>query len=70
VDLNLVEKSVVIIVPEAVARRGPLPEAQSVFTMRDGTELLVLGGEGDWLQVSDAGRHAGWLWQQEAKIIP
>jgi tetratricopeptide (TPR) repeat protein len=70
VDQRLIEKSSVVIVAEAVARRGPLPEAQSVFTVHDGAELLVLGSDGDWLQVSDAANHIGWLAQKEVAFIP
>jgi tetratricopeptide (TPR) repeat protein len=70
VDQRLIEKSSVVIVSEAVARRGPLPESQSVFTVHDGAELLVLGSDGDWLQVSDAGNHIGWLAQKEVAAVP
>jgi tetratricopeptide (TPR) repeat protein len=69
-DQRLIEKSSVVIVPEAVARRGPLPESQSAFTVHDGTELLVLERDGDWLQVSDASKHIGWLEQKEVAFIP
>jgi hypothetical protein len=69
-DQRLIEKSAVVIVSEAVARRGPLPESQSVFTVHDGAELLVLGSDEDWLQVSDAAKHIGWLAQKEAALIP
>lgn len=67
---SLGEKSAVVIVPEAVVRRGPLPEAQSVFTARDGTELLVLGSDGDWLQVADSGNRIGWLAPNQAALVP
>jgi tetratricopeptide (TPR) repeat protein len=70
VDQRLIEKSLVVITSEAVVRRGPLPESQSVFTVHDGAELLILGSDGDWLQVSDAAKHIGWLAQKEAVILP
>jgi len=69
-DQRLIEKSSVVIVSEAVARRGPLPESQSAFTVHDGVELLVLGSDGDWLQVSDASKHIGWLAQKEVAVVP
>jgi len=50
-----------VIVPEAVVRLGPLDESQSAFAVRDGSELLVLDQKGDWLEVSDAAKHIGWL---------
>ncbi len=53
-----------MIVPEAVARRGPMEESQSAFTAHDGTEMMVLCGTGDWLQVTDAARHIGWVRQK------
>jgi tetratricopeptide (TPR) repeat protein len=70
VEQRLIEKSSVVVVSEAVVRRGPLPESQSAFTVHDGAELLVLGSDGDWLQVSDAAKHIGWLAQKEAAVIP
>jgi len=61
VEQRLIEKYSVVIVPEAVARRGPLPESQSAFTVHDGAELLVLGNDGDWLQVTTPPTtSAGW----------
>jgi tetratricopeptide (TPR) repeat protein len=70
VEQRLIEHSSVVIVSEAVVRRGPLPESQSVFTVHDGAELLVLESEGDWLRVTDAARHIGWLAQKEVAILP
>lgn len=67
---RLFDKSSVVIVSEAVARIGPLPEAQSAFTFRDGAELLVMERDGDWLQVSDGSRHIGWLTQKEVAMVP
>jgi tetratricopeptide (TPR) repeat protein len=67
---RLSEKFAVVVVPEAVVRRGPLPEAQSAFTVHDGAELRVVGTDGDWLQVSDAANHSGWLAQKEVATLP
>lgn len=64
------EKFVVVTSPEAVARLGPLPESQSVFTLHDGAEMSVLGSDGDWLEVSDAARHTGWVAQKDVVFIP
>ena len=70
IDQRLVEKSSIVIVPEAVARLGPLNESQSAFTVPDGAELIVLTRDGDWLQVSDATRRIGWLQQRDVAQIP
>lgn len=56
----------VVIVPEAVVRRGPLDESQSAFTLRDGAEITVLDKKGDWLQITDASQRTGWLPQRQA----
>jgi len=69
-DQRLLEKSSIVIVPEAVARRGPLEESQSAFTAHDGTEMMVLARAGDWLQVSDASRQIGWLQQKDVAQMP
>jgi tetratricopeptide (TPR) repeat protein len=58
---RLGEKTAVVIVPEAVARQGPLDESQSAFSARDGTELAVLDQKSDWLEVADSAKHIGWL---------
>jgi tetratricopeptide (TPR) repeat protein len=70
IDQRLLEKFSVVIVPEAVARRGPMAESQSAFTAHDGAELMVLGRDGDWLQVSDAARHIGWMQQKDEALMP
>jgi tetratricopeptide (TPR) repeat protein len=70
INQRLLEKSSIVIVPEAVARRGPLEESQSAFTAHDGTEMMVLGRDGDWLQVSDAARQIGWLQQKDVAQLP
>ena len=70
VDQRLIEKSAVVIASEAVVRRGPLPEAPTAFTAHDGAELLVLDSDGDWLQVSDAAKHTGWLARKDMAILP
>jgi tetratricopeptide (TPR) repeat protein len=70
INQRLLEKSSIVIVPEAVARRGPLEESQSAFTAHDGTEMTVLGRDGDWLQVSDASRQIGWLPQKDVAQLP
>src|SRR5204863_8535373 len=43
----------VVVVAEAVVRRGPLDESQSFYTLRDGSEITVLDRKNDWLQIID-----------------
>jgi tetratricopeptide (TPR) repeat protein len=70
IDQRLLEKSSIVIVPEAVARRGPMEESQSAFTAHDGAEMMVLGRDGDWLQVSDASHQIGWLQEKDVAQMP
>jgi len=70
VDQRFVQKSAVVIVSEAVARRGPLDESQSAFTLHDGAELLVLDRQSPWVEVADAASHAGWLPEKDLAFIP
>jgi hypothetical protein len=70
IDQRLVEESSIVIVPEAVARRGPMDESQSAFTVHDGAELTVVARDGDWLQVSGASRQTGWLPQKDVAQMP
>ncbi len=67
---QLLEKTAIVIVPEAVVRRGPMDQSQSAFTARDGTEMTVLSRDGDWLEVSDAARRIGWLQQKDVARMP
>ena len=55
------EQSSVVIVREAVVRRGPFDESPSAFTLRDGTEVTVLDKKDDWLRVADPSQRTGWL---------
>jgi uncharacterized protein YgiM (DUF1202 family) len=70
IDQRLLEKTSIVIEPEAVVRRGPLEESQSAFTAHDGAEMMVLGRDGDWLQVSDAARRIGWVQQKDVALMP
>jgi tetratricopeptide (TPR) repeat protein len=67
---RLLEKSSIVIVPEAVVRWGPDPESKSVFTALDGAEMPVLGRLGHWLKVSDASRQIGWLQDKDVAQMP
>jgi tetratricopeptide (TPR) repeat protein len=63
-------RSSVVIVPEAVVRLGPFQVSQSAFTAHDGAELRVLDRNGDWLEVTDAANHKGWVPQKEVALVP
>lgn len=69
-DQRLWQKSSIVLVSEAVVRRGPMDESQSAFTAHDGAELLVLSQDGDWLQVSDAAKRIGWLPEKDVALMP
>jgi tetratricopeptide (TPR) repeat protein len=51
----------VVVDRDAVVRGGPLDDAQSVYTARDGVELTVLDRRDDWLQVNDGHQRIGWV---------
>ena len=69
------EEPAVVIVPEAIARSGPLDEAKVLHQFRDGTELLVLdrkelgGTQQTWLQVQDAAGHLGWVKSDQVETL-
>ena len=66
----------VVIVPNAVVRRGPLQEAPVSFQLPDGSEVtvidrkeLILGeGKQQWLQVQDR-RGTGWLQRDQVILL-
>jgi tetratricopeptide (TPR) repeat protein len=70
IDQQLLEKSSMVIVPEAVARWGPDAESKSAFTAHDGAEMMVLEHIGNWLKVSDAARQIGWLQEKDVAQMP
>ena len=68
----------VVVVPEAIARSGPLEEAKVLHQFRDGAELTVLDKKdlalGDqkqaWLQVRDGANRTGWLKGDQVTVLP
>ena len=60
----------VVTAREAVVRYGPFDEAQSSYTLRDGTELTVLDRKDNWLQVEDGSRRTGWLLTNDVEVLP
>jgi len=68
-QLRFKTRSAVVIVPDAIARSGPLDEAKVLHQFRDGVEVKVLddkevsgtGGKQTWLQVSEATGRSGWM---------
>jgi len=41
-----------------------------VALAHDGAEMMVLGRDGDWLQVSDAALRNGWVQQKDIAQMP
>lgn len=66
-DLQL---SAVVVVSEATVRFGPLEEAQSAFTLSDGTELVVTDRKGSWVEIRDSNRRRGWIAERHLSMIP
>ncbi|MHB8522426.1 MAG: BatD family protein [Limisphaerales bacterium] len=66
---RLSHTAAVVIAREAVARYGPLDEAQSAFTLPDGTEVMVLDHNGDWLEVETGDRRTAWVRRTQVAIL-
>jgi tetratricopeptide (TPR) repeat protein len=62
--------SAVVIGRQADIRYGPFEEAQSFGSLKDGSELNVIGEKGTWLQVRDSAKRIGWLQRQDVMILP
>jgi len=61
----------VVVVSESVARRGPMSESPSVFSMRDGAEVTVIASNNDWVQITDSSARTGWVPTKDlAQITP
>ena len=74
--VRLGESPAVVVVPEALARSGPLEEAKVLHQFRDGAELLVTDrkeladGQQKWLLARDAAGHAGWVKGDQVQELP
>jgi len=60
----------VVTAGEATGRTGPLDDAQTAFTARDGIELRVLDQHGDWVQAADGGGRIGWFSTRQVEVLP
>jgi tetratricopeptide (TPR) repeat protein len=60
----------VVITSEATVRFGPLEEAQSAFTLPDGSELLVTDRKGAWMEVRDSMGRRGWVAARNLTTLP
>ena len=60
----------VVTAGEGVARSGPFEDAQTVFTVRDGTEWAVQQRHEDWVQVVNAAGKIGWLSLRQVAVLP
>jgi tetratricopeptide (TPR) repeat protein len=76
-NLYLHTTAAVVVVPEAIARSGPLEEAKVLHRFRDGLELSVLdrkeltigNQKQTWLQVSDGASRTGWLRSDQVVVL-
>jgi tetratricopeptide (TPR) repeat protein len=59
----------VVIAKDVPARYGPLDDSRSAFVMPDGTEVLVIDRQGEWLQIRDSQARTGWLKQGLVQVL-
>lgn len=63
-------REAIVVAREVTVRFGPLDESQAAFQLRDGAEIMVIGGKGDWLQVRDSEKRTGWMRRDQAIVLP
>lgn len=63
-------RGVVVVVPDAPVRPGPLVESKVAFTLRDGAEVTLLDAKDAWFQVRDASQRAGWVRREAVWLLP
>ena len=68
-NVNYFARSAIIAVGEAEVRNGPLDESPSLYKVRDGVELNVIGQKDNWLQVIDAAQRVGWVRRDQVLIF-
>lgn len=66
---NASVKSAVVVTAETAVHTGPLDDAQTSFTAKDGAELTVLGEREDWLQVQNGHRQTGWVKRATVRVL-
>lgn len=64
------QQAAVVVVSEATVRFGPLEEAQTAFTLSDGSELVVTDRKGAWVEIRDSNRRRGWIAERHLAMIP
>jgi tetratricopeptide (TPR) repeat protein len=68
--IHFSKQTAVVVSPDPTVRSGPFDEAQSVFTVHNGAELLVLDRRDNWLQVTDNSGKTGWLQRPQVEVLP
>ncbi len=64
------QPTAVVTATEVIVRYGPLDESKTFFTLRDGTEVRVIGRKDDWIQVLDSSNRAGWVKHAQVMVFP
>ena len=76
-QLRLQTTAAVVVVPDAIARSGPLDEAKVLHQFRDGTEVTVLDEKEitvgtspqRWLHVRDTAQRSGWMKSDQLIVL-
>lgn len=63
------ETEAVVVAREATVLRGPVEVSPSVFELRDGAELAVLGAKNEFLEIRDAENRTGWIRRDEVILL-
>lgn len=64
------QTEVVVTVPDAVVRYGPLDVSPELQVVHDGLELVVLDEKDGWLQVTGLKRGTGWIRTADVTRLP
>lgn len=64
------QTEVVVTVPDAVVRYGPLDVSPELQMVHDGLELVVLDEKDGWLQVTGLKRGTGWIRTADVTRLP
>jgi tetratricopeptide (TPR) repeat protein len=67
---NRSTRTAIVVGHDVPARRGPLEESSTSFTVHDGAELRILDQNNDWLQVTTDPSRIGWLRRDQVLVSP
>ena len=59
----------VIFAPKVDVKSSPLTEGTNVFVLHEGTKVVIVSGDKDWLEIKIANGNRGWIMKKNCLVI-